>query len=42
MAAPYSKDLWEKALAVLARRERPSRMARLLGISRTTLNPWRH
>jgi len=41
MAMAYSEDLRGKAMEALARGERPSRVARFLGISRNTLNLWR-
>ncbi|MFO1350606.1 MAG: IS630 family transposase [Gammaproteobacteria bacterium] len=41
MGAAYSDDLRKKALEAIARGERPSAVAQLLGISRNTLNLWR-
>jgi len=41
MGAPYSDDLRKKALEALGRGEKPSALARLLGISRNTLHQWR-
>ena len=41
MGAPYSDDLRRKALAAVGRGEKPSMVARLLGISRNALHQWR-
>lgn len=41
MPAAYADDMRLKALAALARGERPVAVAKLFGISRNTLNLWR-
>ena len=41
MGAPYSNDLRTKALEAVERGEKPSAVARLLGISRNALHQWR-
>ena len=40
MAAPYSEDLRQKAIAAIERGERKSDVSRMLNISRNTLDLW--